>query len=114
MTTLNTIEIMEISDSFVRTVVGLFLLAIIIFAIGLILMPNFNHEVLSTALMVVSLLLICGCLIGLIFAPEVPTGRFQIEATFTDDFPFTSVMEQYNVIEQRGDIFLLEPKVEID
>lgn len=49
---------------------------------------------------------ICGCVFGI---GDVHDGM-RIEATFTDDFSFTSVMDRYDIVEQRGDIFVLEPK----
>lgn len=39
------------------------------------------------------------------------TGRFQIEATISDDMHFNSIYDNYKIIEKRGDIYLLEPKV---
>lgn len=42
---------------------------------------------------------------------KVGTGKYRIEATITDDMPLNSVYEQYEIIDKRGDIYLLEPKV---
>lgn len=39
-----------------------------------------------------------------------PTGRYQYECTIDDSASFNDVMEYYNVIEQRGDIWILEDK----
>ena len=44
---------------------------------------------------------------------KVPSGKFHIEATFTDGMPFNAVMKEYNIVEQRGNIFVLEPKERI-
>ena len=111
MTVLNTIEIMEPHPIGIYLILLAFVCLITCLVICFVRI-DWTHVIIT---------LICfGIGFGvvglgaLIIAPEVPTGKFQIEATFTDDFPFTSVMKEYDVIEQRGDIFLLEPKVEID
>lgn len=106
MTVLNTVEIMDVNPWVVRLVI-----CMIVFGISSILWVVFkpfdNGHIVAFVMAI-----LCGLLaiIGVVVFPEVPTGKFQIEATFTDDFPFTSVMKEYDVIEQRGDIFLLEPK----
>lgn len=110
MTTLNTIEITSVPAWCAYPIV----VGFVCLAIALILCCV-RLELLYTVTTFTVIGIVCGVfgLIAAIAAPEVPTGKFQIEATFTKDFPFVSVMEQYNVIEQRGDIFLLEPKGDI-
>ena len=44
---------------------------------------------------------------------KVPSGKFHVEAIFTDDMPFNAVMKEYNIVEQRGNVFVLEPKERI-
>ena len=39
-----------------------------------------------------------------------PTGRYRYEATIDDSVSITEVYDHYNVIEQRGDIWILEDK----
>lgn len=107
MTTLNTIEIMK-----PHPICGYLLLVALVCVIVSMILCNtrfFNTNVFAVFTAVGIVFSVLG-IIALIAVPEIPTGKFQIEATFTKDFPFTSVMEQYTVIEQRGDIFLLEPK----
>ena len=41
-----------------------------------------------------------------------PTGRYRYEATIDDSVSITEVYDHYNVIEQRGDIWILEDKEE--
>ena len=107
MTTLNTIEIMDVNP----WVYYLLIADIVMGVLSIILTIIFDFNT-KTACILLVLCAICfiAAILGIHNLTEVPTGRFQIEATFTDDFPFTSVMKEYDVIEQRGDIFLLEPK----
>mgnify|MGYP004677767575 CR=1 FL=1 len=39
-----------------------------------------------------------------------PTGRYQYECTIDDSISFNSVMKYYTIIEQHGDIWVLEDK----
>lgn len=41
---------------------------------------------------------------------DVPTGRYQYECTINDGASFTDIMNNYIVVEQRGDIWVLEDK----
>lgn len=41
---------------------------------------------------------------------DVPTGRYQYECTIDDGASFTDIMNNYIVVEQRGDIWVLEDK----
>ena len=38
------------------------------------------------------------------------TGRYRYECTIDDDASFTDILEDYVVIEQRGDLWILEDK----
>ena len=38
------------------------------------------------------------------------TGRYKYEATIDEDVPFTEVYEKYDVIKQKGDIWVLKDK----
>ena len=41
---------------------------------------------------------------------NVPTGRYQYECIIDDGASFTDIMDNYIVVEQRGDIWVLEDK----
>ena len=45
-----------------------------------------------------------------IFDKTVHTGRYQYECLINDRAAFTDIYEDYNVIEQRGDLWILEDK----
>lgn len=41
---------------------------------------------------------------------RVHNGRYQVVVKVEDDFPFNSIMKLYNVIDQDGVYYILEPK----
>ena len=49
-----------------------------------------------------------GCLLSVEFGPFTETKRYEV--TFNDEIPIVEVIENYNIIEQRGQIFILEDK----
>ena len=110
---LNMIEQTSVSDSFVYWTLILFIVGASLFGTGLVILCKEHDDsggvplVIGTVIFIAAIAL-AKCSDADIF--QVPNGKFKIEATFTDDYPFLSVMEEYNVIEQRGDIFVLEPK----
>ena len=48
--------------------------------------------------------------IGAIF--EKPSGRYRYECLIDDTVPYTEIYDKYDVIEQRGSIWVLEDKEE--
>lgn len=44
------------------------------------------------------------------FRKEIPTSRYRYEATISEDVSFRAIYEKYDVIEVRGDIYILEDK----
>lgn len=49
-------------------------------------------------------------LIGKECMKEVPTGRYRYEVTISDTANFKEIYEKYDIVEQRGDIYVLEEK----
>lgn len=49
-----------------------------------------------------------GCMLSLWFGPFTETPRYEV--TFDDEVSIVEVMEDYNIVEQRGQIFVLEDK----
>lgn len=47
---------------------------------------------------------------GSMNSQEVPTGRYRYEVTISDTANFKEIYEKYDVVEQRGDIYVLEEK----
>jgi hypothetical protein len=46
----------------------------------------------------------------MIFKPIEPTGRFRYECTIDETVSMKDVYERFEIIEQRGDIWVLEDK----
>ena len=107
MTVLNTMEIMDVNPWAVRLVIC----GIIAGILSLVVLAASDFESYAPIIcLAVSGAFLVAAILSVIVLPEVPTGKFQIEATFTDDFSFNSVLKEYDIVEQRGDIFVLEPK----
>lgn len=57
-----------------------------------------------------------ACLLFLMFGPavisDVPTGRYRYEVTIDESVSFNDIYERYEIVEQRGDIWVLEEKSE--
>jgi len=52
----------------------------------------------------------CYVVYGIVHKEDVPTGCYRYECTIDDDASFTDILEEYDVIEQRGEIWVLEDK----
>lgn len=110
MTTLNMIEMTKINP-----VLIIIAIAVTVIGIGLIILSMKNENRFSAFFLTFGT--ICfGVGVSLLIVSEneemkVETGKYRIEATITDDMPLNSVYEQYEIIDKRGDIYLLEPKV---
>lgn len=48
--------------------------------------------------------------IGIQYLGTVQTGKYKYEVTIDKDVSFTELNSKYNIIEQRGDIYVLEDK----
>lgn len=57
-----------------------------------------------------------SCLLFLMFGPavisDVSTGRYRYEVTIDESVSFNDIYERYEIVEQRGDIWVLEEKSE--
>lgn len=114
LTTLNTIEVLEVSPIGITS-------SILILGCGFFTtykLVNYDgNKPIRIIAMILSMILsfLFGAFGILNFAAndawKNKTGRFQIEAMISDDMPFNSIYDNYKIIEKRGDIYLLEPKV---
>lgn len=114
LTTLNTIEILEVSR--IGIICSLLLIGCGFFMFLRLMCYNGYSLACIVAMVLTVVLGLSTGLFGVLnFAAndacKNKTGRFQIEATISDDMPFNSIYDQYEIIEKRGDIYLLEPKV---
>ena len=51
-----------------------------------------------------------GLMLCATFANTVPTGRYKYEVIIDESVSFEDIYENYDVIEQRGDLWILEDK----
>lgn len=84
--------------------------AIILFTIGLlvfIVSIMADGPVWTVIIPLVSLLVLVAYSI---LNATIKTGEYQYECIIDDSVPYNKVIENYNIIEQRGDIWVLEDK----
>ena len=81
---------------------------IIILAIVIICLALTTSDLYLISFIFGMLLTILTCLI----TEPVPTGRYQYEVTIDKSVSVTELYEKYDIIEQRGDIWVLEDKEE--
>lgn len=117
MTVLNTIELTKTSPFVPIVFFGLFALTILSLFIG-IRYAGSNSKKLETVSAISAIIFLISFFSLWVFGAvkdsfREPTGEYQYEVTFADEMSFTEVMDKYNVIEQRGDIFVLEEKEEL-
>ena len=84
---------------------------IVVSVIGLIMGLIFVDHVWWLSIVCSGLFMIC-IILGCIFCTEKTynTGRYKYEATIDEDVPFTEVYKKYDVVKQKGDIWVLKDK----
>lgn len=113
MTTVNLIELTKTPIWYDFLLIGILFLA---FIIGILTQSmrykkNLSNVATFVVFVLVIVLLVSLFILGLAEESfKVPSGKFHVEATFSDDMPFNAVMKEYNIVEQRGNTFVLEPK----
>lgn len=106
ITVLNESEVTELVDWFgLSMIIGIILMAVI-FAVGLSRIDKWWGLALTiiAAIMVVCLMVFAG------IQPQEPTGRYRYECLIDESVSMKEVYERYEIIEQRGDIWVLEDK----
>ena len=78
---------------------------------------NFTYKTTVTMAVASFLTIIVGLMVVIITSITssqklIPTGRCQYEATIDDTVSFTKLNDKYEVVEQRGKIWILEDKEE--
>lgn len=119
ITILNQTEIMsynstvELAGRIVVSVgIGLIISSIVWFILAVMSETNVDNKIINILGRCLGIIaIIWGGFAGRVIAyDKEPTGRYQYECTIDDSASFNDVMEYYNVIEQRGDIWILEDK----
>lgn len=84
--------------------------------ISVIFVVAFTLTIHDTASILSMILFVCSIVAFVVFAAindiykSEPTGRYRYEVTIDDSVSITEVYDHYNVVEQRGDIWILEDK----
>lgn len=107
MTILNQTEIMVsvIPKKFVTLVIIFVLFSAVCEVIGL----GFDWHRKICGITGAILFLACG-IISFIGCFTKPSGRYQYECLINDTVPYVEIYEKYDVVEQRGSIWVLEDK----
>lgn len=103
----------EILDYKMPTWCRIVLLILGAIAIGLELYSFYdvrNKTTNTMANVMLAVFIIYGVSTLLFLQKEVPTGRYRYECTIDEDTSFAEVCEKYDVVEQKGDIWILEDK----
>lgn len=69
-----------------------------------------NNEILSTIGLIVMIVGLVCILVLVVAPPQVETGRYRYEVTVDESASFTDIYEKYEIVEQRGEIWVLEEK----
>lgn len=86
--------------------------------VSIIIMSSIENKTNSTSLLLAIILTIVFNLIWawgvkpIVTKEDTPTGRYRYECTIDDDASFIDIYEKYIVVEQRGDLWILEDKDE--
>lgn len=109
MTILNTSTVTELVSWYGKGLIICGIIAII----GYFIFGIYDNRK-SDILFIIGLLMTLGGIIGIftigIAAPQVETDRKQYEVIIDDSVTFHEIYEKYKVIDQRGDIWILEDK----
>lgn len=110
MTVINIIELTKTAPV-VDIIFIVFLFLTVISFIGIIATP-ITHENIGIVCCVIMLLSVIGIFVcGALFDRcTVPNGKYQYEILIDDNVTFNEVTEKYNIIDQRGEIFVVEEK----
>ena len=114
MTVLNIIELTEtapwVNFAFCASFIGFAVLV----AIGGYMCSKFNPKIEKLGAWLIGIGLVCLIssivMNALMDEITIPSGEVQYEVMINDSISFTEVVEKYDVIKQRGEIFVLEEK----
>ena len=111
VTILNQMDILESPNWVVLTIFSLAIVFGISFAVGINSEPDKWYSPLAAIMVILCLL---GIIILMFISGELrePTGKYEYEAIIDDTVVFTELYEKYEVVEQRGEIWVLKDKDE--
>ena len=103
ITILNKIAITGLPSWIMVSAIIIFTIGLLVFTISIIAdWPTWTVIISAASLLV---FVICGILDGI-----TKTGEYQYECIIDDSVPYNEVVDNYKIIEQRGDIWVLEDK----
>ena len=105
---LNKTEIMTISDA--GLVWSLILIICGLIGISLFLCLTYNNENFIIGVIFSVLVFFSGFVVLAAESESKQTGRYQYEATIDESVLFDDVLENYDIIEQKGKLWILEDK----
>ena len=106
ITVLNKTVVMETANWCTPAILMCGVLAAIFFITAV----NSVKEESKVAGIIVGILFTCVLIIIVCWRPQVETDRYRYEATIGDYIRFTDVYEKYDIVERRGNIWVLEDR----
>ena len=104
ITILNKIAVTGVPSWILISAAVILIIGLIVFAISIIAeWPTWTAIV--PIIIILLVWLICG-----ILNITIKTGEYQYECIIDDSVPYNEVVDNYKIIEQRGDIWVLEDK----
>lgn len=104
ITILNKIAVTGVPSWVLISAAAILIIGLIVFAISII-DEWHTWTVIVSTIIVLFIWFICG-----ILNITIKTGEYQYECIIDDSVPYNKVVENYKIIEQRGDIWVLEDK----
>lgn len=94
-----------------KWVMGVLLVILLVSLVATIVASSWpEHKMLQFILATVFIIVFICCWIWAIISPSVPNGRYKYKATIDDTVSFRDVYNNYEVVGQDGDIWILEDK----
>lgn len=103
---LNQVECLQYSTGAIYFLIGLGILWFVTFILSAFIDECKIPTYLITGLFMISIILVSA------FGKTEPSGRYQYEVTIDDSASFTELYEKYDVVKQKGKIWILEDKEE--
>ena len=110
ITILNQTEIMKTVDWHTPICISLYLGGILLMLLGITLIDKCKNKWKCTTLTIIGYISIFSTMVFAAINPLELTGHYRYECIIDDSVSITEVYDKYKVIEQRGDIWVLEDK----
>ena len=106
ITVLNQTEIMDLPSWFNDVNIVL----ITVFAIAFIIFMASRNNLVMYVSGFTAFMTIISIMVNVLVVDEVPTGRYKYEVTIDESVDFVDIYDKYEVMDQRGDIWILKEK----